>query len=60
MNFPNFNVDLGFGLHIGEAIEGAIGSIYKIEASYLSLTVNKCMALENLNKLYGTNILVSQ
>ena len=28
-------VTLGFGLHCGWAIEGAIGSEYKIDASYL-------------------------
>ena len=27
---------MGFGLHVGWAIEGAIGSEYKIDASYLS------------------------
>ena len=31
---------LGFGLHVGWAIEGAIGSNYKIDASYLSPNVN--------------------
>jgi hypothetical protein len=31
---------MGFGLHIGWAIYGAIGSVYKIDASYLSPNVN--------------------
>lgn len=31
---------LGLGLHIGWAIEGSIGSNYKIDASYLSPNVN--------------------
>jgi len=31
---------MGFGLHMGWAIEGAIGSEFKIDASYLSPNVN--------------------
>ena len=34
---PSLQVTLGFGLHCGWAIEGAIGSEYKIDASYLLL-----------------------
>ncbi|CAE7387352.1 unnamed protein product [Symbiodinium pilosum] len=44
--FPNFRVTLGFGLHCGWAIEGAIGSEYKIDASYLSPNVNVASQLE--------------
>ena len=33
-------VHMGFGLHTGWAIEGAIGSDFKIDASYLSPNVN--------------------
>ena len=33
-------IKLGFGLHCGWAIEGAIGSDFKIDASYLSPNVN--------------------
>ena len=36
----NYSVKMGYGLHIGWAIEGAIGSEYKIDASYLSPNVN--------------------
>jgi class 3 adenylate cyclase len=42
----NFKVKMGFGLHIGWAIEGAIGSFYKIDASYLSPIVNMSSRLE--------------
>lgn len=31
--FPNFKISIGFGLHIGWGIEGAIGSNFKIDAS---------------------------
>lgn len=30
---PGFQVQMGMGLHVGWAIEGAIGSKYKIDAS---------------------------
>jgi hypothetical protein len=30
---PNYSVKMGFGLHVGWAIEGAIGSEFKIDAS---------------------------
>ena len=33
---PNYRVRMGFGIHAGWAIEGAIGSEYKIDASYIS------------------------
>ena len=33
----DFKVKMGFGLHVGWAIEGTIGSKFKIDASYLSL-----------------------
>jgi class 3 adenylate cyclase len=33
---PGFKVKLGFGLHLGWAIEGMIGSNFKADASYLS------------------------
>uniref|UniRef100_A0A0G4FMQ5 Guanylate cyclase domain-containing protein n=1 Tax=Chromera velia CCMP2878 TaxID=1169474 RepID=A0A0G4FMQ5_9ALVE len=37
---PNYKVKMGFGLHVGWAIEGAIGSKFKVDASYLSPNVN--------------------
>ncbi len=41
-----YRVKMGWGLHIGWAIEGAIGSHYKIDASYLSPHVNMAARLE--------------
>ena len=37
---------MGYGLHGGWAIEGAIGSMLKIDASYLSPNVNLAARLE--------------
>ena len=47
---PNYEVKLGSGLHMGYAIEGAIGSYYKIDASYLSPNVNMAARLEGATK----------
>ena len=50
---------MGFGLHIGWAIEGPIGSSFKIDASYLSPNVKTASQLESMTKLYGVTILLS-
>lgn len=50
---------MGFGLHVGWAIEGAIGSFYKIDASYLSPHVNMASRLEAATKQFGVPILIS-
>lgn len=51
---------MGFGLHVGWAIEGAIGSEYKIDASYLSPNVNMASRLEAATKQFGSSILMSE
>ena len=56
---PNYSVKMGFGLHMGWAIEGAIGSDFKIDASYLSPNVKLSDHLELLTKTYGVPILIS-
>lgn len=47
---PNYRVKMGYGLHVGWAIEGAIGSEFKIDASYLSPNVNMASTLEGTTK----------
>jgi len=54
----NYRVKMGFGLHVGWAIEGAIGSSFKIDASYLSPNVNMASRLEAATKQFGTGLLV--
>lgn len=56
---PNYRVRMGFGLNSGWAIEGAIGSEFKIDASYLSPNVNLAACLEAATKRYATLILLS-
>ena len=50
---------LGLGLHMGYAIEGAIGSYYKIDASYLSSHVRMAERLEGATKAYAVPCLIS-
>jgi len=50
---------MGFGLHVGWAIEGAIGSYFKVDASYLSPNVNMAARLEAATKIFDTPILIS-
>jgi class 3 adenylate cyclase len=54
-----FKVSMGFGLHIGWAIEGPIGSMYKMDCSYLSPNVNLAARLEGATRQYGVSILLS-
>mmetsp|Transcript_13971 Transcript_13971/g.15423 ORF Transcript_13971/g.15423 Transcript_13971/m.15423 type:complete len:362 (-) Transcript_13971:23-1108(-) len=53
-------VQMGFGLHYGWAIEGAIGSEHKIDASYLSPHVNLASRMESATKQYGVPILLTE
>lgn len=57
---PNYKVKMGFGMHLGWAIEGGIGSEFKIDASYLSPNVNLASRLEAATKQYGVNLLFSE
>jgi len=55
----DYQVKLGFGLHVGWAIEGAIGSMHKVDPSYLSSHVNMAARLEAATKQYGVPVLMS-
>jgi len=48
-----------FGLHVGEAVVGNIGSSDRMNYTALGATVNLAARLEGLNKNYGTRVLVS-
>merc|ERR1711976_446309 len=56
---PNFRVRMGFGLHIGWGIEGAVGSKFKVDASYLSPNVNMAARLEAATRQFGVTLLIS-
>lgn len=52
-------VNMTFGLHMGWAIEGAIGSEFKIDASYLSPNVSIAQSVEGCAAIYGVPLLMS-
>ena len=51
---------LGFGVSLGWSIEGAIGSSFKIDASYLSSNVNSASKYEEKTKEYGVWLIFSE
>jgi class 3 adenylate cyclase len=55
----NFRIKMGFGMHVGWAIEGAIGSSYKIDATYMSPHVEMTDRLEAGSKIFGVPINIS-
>ncbi|GMI38910.1 hypothetical protein TeGR_g12056 [Tetraparma gracilis] len=55
----NFRIKMGFGMHVGWAIEGAIGSSYKIDATYMSPHVEMSDRLEAGSKIFGVPINIS-
>lgn len=52
-------VQMGFGLHAGKAVQGAIGSQRKIDATYVSEAVERAEYLEASTKKYGLKMLMS-
>lgn len=57
---PGYKIHMGFGLHVGWAIEGAIGSAHKVDPTYLSPHVNVSSRLEAATKQYGVMMLISE
>ena len=55
-----YTLKMGFGLHAGWAIEGAVGSLQKVDATYLSPHVNMAARLETSSRQYGVPLLASQ
>lgn len=56
---PDFRIKMGFGMHVGWAVEGAIGSRFKIDATYISPHVEMADRLEAGSKMFLTPINIS-
>ncbi|PHJ25688.1 adenylate and guanylate cyclase catalytic domain-containing protein [Cystoisospora suis] len=56
----SYSVHLNLGLHSGWAIQGVIGSKYKVDASYFSPHVNTAARLTSATRYFGVNILFSE
>ena len=54
------SINLNYGMDAGWAVEGAVGSSYKIDATYLSPHVNMASRMMSATKQYGVYILLSQ
>ena len=50
---------MGYGLHVGDVIEGAIGTMYKIDCTLVSKHVHLAETLEGLSKRYKTKVIAS-
>merc|ERR1712007_97502 len=53
-------VNMTFGLHWGWAIEGAVGSEFKIDASYVSPNVSIAESIERATQIYKVSIIISE
>ena len=57
--FGDNAIKIGFGISLGWSIEGAIGSNFKIDASYLSPNCNMANTCEEKTKIYGVNLIMT-
>jgi class 3 adenylate cyclase len=56
----NCQVNMSFGLHSGWAVEGAVGSEFKIDASYVSPNVTVAYSVEAATRAYKVSLIASQ
>jgi class 3 adenylate cyclase len=55
-----FKVCMGFGLHVGWGIEGPVGSLCKVDATYLSPHVNMAARCETAAKQWHVQVLCTE
>ena len=58
--FPGYKPNLGIGIHYGYAIEGTIGSSYKVDATYISPDVDATKELCQACEYYGVDVIISE
>ena len=49
-----------FGLHLGDAIVGNVGSSDRMDYTVVGASINLGSRIEGLNKVYGTQVLITQ
>ena len=54
-----YSIQISFALHVGRAIEGAIGSEFKVDALYLSADTQISLRIDALCDTYDQQILLS-
>ena len=52
-------IEMGIGIHYGSLMVGTIGEQERMDSTVISDTVNASSRLENLNKIYGTHVIIS-
>jgi len=55
-----FHAKITFGLDAGYAMEGAVGSVYKVDATYLGPHVNMASRMQSACKQFGVSLLCSK
>ncbi len=53
-------IDIGIGLNTGTLMLGVVGGNHRMESTVVSDAVNVASRIESMNKLYGSQILISE
>lgn len=54
-----YKTQISYGIHVGYAVEGSIGTDMKVDPLYLSSDVQLALRIEELNEQYNTSILMT-